>query len=182
MVRNLKGGSKHKKMARKARGADDDDEELKIRLISCPEEMYGIVTNIYGNCRFAVICHDNETRHCLIRKLFRGRNKRDNEVVKGTFVLVGRRPWETLREGKTEVTDLLYVYDNNQKHMLKEQKEMIEFAKNADECKAKCTDLKCEGFIRVFSTSKCYFRSGKITVKPGSFGGRNCYLLQKCNN
>ena len=150
MVRNVKGGNKHKKMARKNQEQDDDSEEIKIRLVSCPDELYGVVTNIYGNCRVSVMCHDNETRQCVIRKAFRGRNKRNNEVTKGTFVLVGRRSWETQQAGKKEVTDLLYVYDNNQKHILKKQDIMIQFAENAKECKSHL-EFDCNNDI-TFST------------------------------
>ena len=42
------------------------------------------------------------------------RNKMDNMVTIGTYVLVGTRDWEVLDVKKIERVDLLYVYSKNQ--------------------------------------------------------------------
>ena len=53
-----------------------------------------------------------------------------------------------------------------------------DFVGTEGECKAKCTELSCEDFIRVLSTSKCYFRAAPVTLDPSFSVGRNCYLLR----
>ena len=118
MVKNTKGGSKHKKMARKQSGPPVEE---KIRYSSCKEEMYASVGRIYGNGRLLVTCNDGVERLCIIRKKFRGRNKRSNEISLGTYLLVGKREWNSISENKLETTDLLYVYSQNQANRLKYQ-------------------------------------------------------------
>lgn len=110
MVKNTKGGNKHKKMARKSNAPLNQE---KIRFSSCDDEIYASVAKIYGNGRILVTCNDNVERQCVIRKKFRGKNKRHNEVSIGTYVLVGKRSWESTNTNK-EVTDLLYVYSSDQ--------------------------------------------------------------------
>lgn len=118
MVKNTKGGSKHKKMARKQAGPPVEE---KIRYSSCEEEVYASVAKIYGNGRVLVTCNDGVERLCVIRKKFKGRNKRSNEISLGTYLLVGKREWNSVSENKLETTDLLYVYSENQANKLKYQ-------------------------------------------------------------
>ena len=116
MVKNTKGGSKHKKMAR--RNAEPPVEE-KIRYASCPDEIYASVAKVYGNGRVLVTCNDGIERLCVIRKKFKGRNKRSNEISIGSYILIGARGWKSVSDDKLETTDLLYVYSQNQAHKLK---------------------------------------------------------------
>ena len=118
MVKNVKGGNKHKKMARKQFG---EPVEEKIRYSSCEDEIYGSVAKIYGNGRILVTCNDNIERLCVIRKKFKGRNKRNNEINIGAYILIGKRSWNSNIEGKLETTDLLYVYSSQQANKLKYQ-------------------------------------------------------------
>lgn len=118
MVYN-KGGNKGKKCARK--NTKGGGYQGKMRKSECSEEIYAAVTKILGNGRVEVICNDGETRHCVIRKSFRGRRKRDNEVFQGTIVLVGIRDWATKNLEKKEVCDLLFVYDNSHINKLKNE-------------------------------------------------------------
>lgn len=118
MVKNIKGGSKHKKMARRQAGPPVEE---KIRYSSCNEEIYASVARIYGNGRILVTCNDGIERLCVIRKKFKGRNKRSNEISLGTYLLVGKREWNSVSENKLETTDLLYVYSENQANKLKYQ-------------------------------------------------------------
>ena len=118
MVKNVKGGNKHKKMARKQFG---EPVEEKIRYSSCEDEIYGSVAKIYGNGRILVTCNDNVERLCVIRKKFKGRNKRNNEINIGAYILIGKRSWNSDIEGKLETTDLLYVYSSQQANKLKYQ-------------------------------------------------------------
>ena len=119
MVKNTKGGNKAKKMARKQKAPISQE---KIRFSSNDNEIYASVTKYYGNGRLLITCNDGVERQCIIRKKFRGRNKRGNEVSLGSYILAGRRDWES--SSKIEVTDLLYVYSRNQTDILKKTPEI----------------------------------------------------------
>jgi len=88
MVKNEAGGCKGKKVARKH--ATKGKNEL--RLSSSSEEKYAIVKRLLGNT-CDVICDDGKERRCIIRGKFTGRNKRDNMLDNGVYVLVGLREW-----------------------------------------------------------------------------------------
>ena len=121
MVKNVKGGSKHKKMAR--RTVNHSTQSERVRVSECEDEIYASVSKLYGNGRVSVTCNDDIERNCVIRKKFRGKNKsRGNELRVGTYVLVGRRGFESGKE--KEVTDLLYVYSNDQVLKLKKMDEL----------------------------------------------------------
>jgi len=46
----------------------------------------------------------------------------------------------------------------------------------ANECKAKCDNLNCIGFVRL--SGKCYFRDGTLGAPTTSESGRSCYIPQ----
>lgn len=119
MVKNFKGGSKHKKFARKSTKGGNVEFTGKLRKSEQYEEIYACVTKIFGNGRVEIMCNDGEVRHCVIRNKFRGKGKRDNEVVLGSVLLVGERPWATKNDNKADVCDLLYVYSNSEVNKLK---------------------------------------------------------------
>lgn len=50
----------------------------------------------------------------MIRKKFRGRNKRDNQIKLHTVLLAGIRNWEVVAANKKPKADLLYIYSTNQ--------------------------------------------------------------------
>lgn len=110
MVRNIKGGSKHKKLARK--NVEDTTVVQKARLANPDEpcEIYARVIKHYGNGMTEVICNDGIQRICIIRNKFRGRNKRNNVVNEQSIVLVGLRDWEVVASDKKQKCDLLEVY------------------------------------------------------------------------
>ena len=58
------------------------------------------------------------------------------------------------------------------------------FPGNVEECKAKCTELDCECFIRVHSNGKCYFRGGSPIIYPQPWpnGGRSSYVRTSFEN
>tara|TARA_Y100000389_G_scaffold49530_1_gene45261 strand:+ start:7292 stop:7969 length:678 start_codon:yes stop_codon:yes gene_type:complete len=118
MVKNVKGGKKGKKIARKSL---KEDEELrkKIRYSENELEMYGRVTHTYGHGMANVLCGDKKERNLIIRKKFKGRNRRGNIVQIGKIVLCGIREWSS--SSKKEKVDLLYVYDKWQWGKLKKQ-------------------------------------------------------------
>jgi initiation factor 1A len=117
MVRNITGGSKSKGMARKNVSNDKQKSTLRISEDEC--EMYAIVEKYHGNKMCDVLCMDGESRLCHIRGKFSGKGKRDNTVGKNTWVLVGIREYETVKEGKKANCDLLEVYNDKEKETLK---------------------------------------------------------------
>ena len=88
MVKNEAGGCKGKKVARKhlTKGKSE------LRLSASSDEKYAIVKRLLGNT-CDVICDDGKERRCIIRGKFTGRNKRDNMLDNGTYILVGLREW-----------------------------------------------------------------------------------------
>lgn len=108
MVRNDKGGKGAKSLARKAYASNNRTDFLQIS--SCEEEQYACVTNMFGNGMCEVYTNDNVKLICHIRSKFRGRQKRNNMVVKYSIVLVGLRDYENPPKN----CDLLCIYDDNQ--------------------------------------------------------------------
>lgn len=118
MVKNEKGGSKHKKFARKnVKGNSGFDE--RVRKSEHVDEIYASVSRILGNGRVEILCNDGQSRHCVIRNKFRGKNRRGNGVEQGSVILAGRRSWETPNPDKIETCDLLCVYNSSQINKLK---------------------------------------------------------------
>jgi initiation factor 1A len=127
MVKNVKGGSRHKKQARKH--AVDENETHRTRLKNPKElcEVYAVVKQMYGQGNCEVICKDNEksdfiSRLGVIRRRFKGRNKHHNRIMIGTILLVGLRDWETSTKGKREKCDILEVYNSKDISALKKDK------------------------------------------------------------
>ena len=73
MVKNVKGGKKGKKIARKSL-KEDEEQRKKIRYSENELEMYGRVTHTYGHGMANVLCGDKKERTLIIRKKFKGRN------------------------------------------------------------------------------------------------------------
>lgn len=117
MVKNRKGGSGHKKMARKF-VRDSNFRSRKIRQAK-EGEMYAKVIKVNGGGICEVLCNDKKERQMIIRKKFKGRNKRDNSISVDTMVLVGLRDWQVLSGKKKEKVDLLEVYNSSQLDELK---------------------------------------------------------------
>ena len=82
-------------------------------------EMYAQVTKMLGNGMCYVLCMDSKTRLCYIRGKFRGRGKRDNFIGLGSWILVGLRDFETVKEGSQENCDLMEVYTDAEKEKLR---------------------------------------------------------------
>ena len=117
MVKNEKGGSKHKKMGRKF--TSNNTVNRKVRYAKEEGEMYACVQKLLGNGMCHVLCADGKQRLCVIRNKFRGRGKRGNTVIIGTLILSGLRTWESQSAGKIEKCDLLEVYDDREYEELK---------------------------------------------------------------
>lgn len=118
MVKNTKGGSSHKKQARKHTG--DGGGNSRTRFSEDPAEIYACCSKLLGNGRCYVQCQDNVERLCVIRKKFKGRGKRGNEVSPGVWLLVGKREFEAVVEGRIQKVDLLEVYSQSDKKKLQQ--------------------------------------------------------------
>ena len=121
MVKNSFGGSGAKKMGRKFQGGGGGGGNRALRLVVDEDEMYAVVTKMFGNGMCEVISNDAKKRLCVIRNKFRGRSKRDNTVAIGTWVMVGDRSWESGggSADKLPKCDLLEVYNDGEKQKLK---------------------------------------------------------------
>ena len=123
MPKNTKGGSGHKRQARKHTSGGNQNNRTRF---SCdPLEMYAVCTKLYGQGHIEVVCHDNKSRLCVIRKKFKGRGKRDNSVTVGTWLLIGKREFEVRAADKKEKCDLLEVYRDNDKIALQQHENDI---------------------------------------------------------
>ena len=126
MVKNTKGGSGHKKFARKFATIKASS---RLRTAEEEGELYAIVTALNGNNMFICHCIDGETRLGRIRGKFAGgRGKRNNMLILGTWILVGLREWDigttepattsTSKKQKRQECDLLEVYTESDKNQL----------------------------------------------------------------
>ncbi len=131
MPKNTKGGSGHRGLASKD---CQTKANLKTRLSVDEFELYGQVKSMTGNGMCIVFCQDNKFRLCIIRGKFKGKGKRDNIIVAGSWVLVGLREFETEHEvgiidpstltgkqkekNKLDKCDLLELYSEKDKNYL----------------------------------------------------------------
>ena len=122
MVKNKKGGSGHKKFARKKVNSTKYASK-KLRLVKEEGEIYARITRIHGGDHAEIFCSDGKLRILVIRGKFRGRNKRDNTLKKNTIVIAGLRSVSfgaVVSADKKEKADLIYVYnDGNMKELKK---------------------------------------------------------------
>ena len=117
MVKNTGGGNKSKGQARKY--VTNATTNKAVKLAEDDYEMYAQVTKLLGNGMCYVLCMDGKTRLCFIRGKFKGRGKRDNFIGLLSWVLVGLRDFETIKEGSQENCDLLEVYTDAEKEKLR---------------------------------------------------------------
>ena len=121
MVKNKKGGSGHKKMARKNVAPKGGYTSRKLRIPKVEGEIIARVTAISGGGHAVIKCTDGKERTLVIRGKFRGRNKRDNTIKAGCFVLAGLRSvsmGEVVNPKKKEKADILEVYPESAKKQL----------------------------------------------------------------
>jgi initiation factor 1A len=118
MVKNT-GGNKAKGQARKFVISSKQDNR-KLRESDDPLEIYAQVEKVLGNGMYNVICIDSKQRLCHSAGKFRGRNKKDNFVKLGTWLLVGLREYEAgSNNKKLQNCDLLEVYNDVETERLK---------------------------------------------------------------
>lgn len=108
MVRNTKGGTGTKGLARKHQ--NNNSSIGKSRLPSCELEIIAICTKMLGNGMCQITTSTNLNLLCHIRNKFRGQHKRQNSISVLSFVLIGLREWETVPKN----CDILYIYDDRE--------------------------------------------------------------------
>ena len=121
MVKNIAGGNNGKKVARKHTTKGKNE----LRLSKSDDEKYAIVKKLLGNT-CDVICEDGVDRRCMIRGKFTGRNKRDNMLDSGTYILIGLREWvdeanisKSSADKHIKYCDLLEVYNSMERDILR---------------------------------------------------------------
>tara|TARA_B110000003_G_scaffold1961_2_gene2065 strand:- start:22 stop:594 length:573 start_codon:yes stop_codon:yes gene_type:complete len=164
MVKNKKGGSKHKKMASKFAKAPPIRKTLRLANPREPCEIYARVTNIYGGANVGVLCNDGVERLCILRRKFRGRNKRDNQIAVNKILLVGRREWEVVAPSKKQKVDLLYIYSEYQYDQLRKEKKITQHIwKEVDE------EMKIEEDAGIeFTTQEDMIEDSNIIINMGN--------------
>ena len=114
MVKNTQGGNHGKKIARK----NNITNNRSTIVSQNDEEIYGIIIKSLGGNQFHVKCNNDEIKLCIIRKKFTGKNKHNNFLKIGSWVLVGLRSWETIKHGKLDKCDLIEIYNENDKNFI----------------------------------------------------------------
>ena len=124
MVKNA-GGNKAKGYARKnmIKGS------ISLRVSEDPAEVYAQAIKISGGSMCRVNDLKGKEMNCHIRGKFRGRGKRDNLIVPGTWLLVGLREWEQDPcAGKLLNCDLIEVYSESDKLKLKNSVTFVDWS------------------------------------------------------
>lgn len=149
MVKNKKGGSGHKKMARKNVAPKGGYKSRRLRKVVEEGEIYARIISISGGGHAVILCSDGKIRTLVIRGKFRGRNKRDNTIRPNTFVIAGLRSvsmGEVISsKNKKEKADLIYVYNENDFDELKEIPAVLNII--SDEKRGQLNTDKNSGFI-----------------------------------
>ena len=117
MVKNLFGGSAHKKQARS--GVDNTKRKTFVRTAREDGEIYAHVNKNYGNGMCNVVDMNGQEYLCMIRGKFRGKDKKSNKLEVGSWVLVGTRDWETTKKDAKPKCDVLEIYTKDEFDKLK---------------------------------------------------------------
>lgn len=97
MPKNVKGGSKHKKM----KNNSNNDEISKDDLILKEEgQNYGKVEKLLGNCRMSILSTDNTTKIGLVR----GSMRKKQWINVGDIIIYSDRDFES------DKVDIIHVY------------------------------------------------------------------------
>lgn len=116
MVKNTFGGSSHKKFARSSMAPAT---KSYLRTAREEGEIYSYVNKMFGNGMCNVVDMNGSEYLCMIRGKFRGKNKKNNKLEIGTWVLVGLRGWETTKKDTKQTCDLLEIYTKEEIERLK---------------------------------------------------------------
>ncbi len=121
MVKNKKGGSGHKRMARKHVSGPNFNNKLRKKKEE--DEIYARVIKLNGGQFAHIMCSDGVKRNLVIRAKFR-RRRRGNQIAADTLVLAGVRSWEVTNNKKLEKADLLEVYTSSEADALQKSGEL----------------------------------------------------------
>ena len=83
----------------------------KTRFVKEEGEIYKSY-KMSGGGHAVIECSDGIERTLVIRNKFKKRNKRDNCIAEGKYVLAGARLWEVVAPKKKPKADLLCVYND----------------------------------------------------------------------
>ena len=125
MVKNTTGGNKAKQQGRRF-AINASQAVTSVRKAVDKDEMYAVVSKIFGGKFCQVTCQDGVVRRCSIRKKFMARRRGENNVAVGIWVLVGLYDWEVKADG-SQTCDLLEVYSAAEKDCLKQQEKNCNF-------------------------------------------------------
>jgi translation initiation factor IF-1 len=174
MVKNTAGGCNGKKVARKHTTKGKNE----LRLSKSSDEKYAIVKKLLGNT-CDVICDDGVNRRCIIRGKFTGRNKRDNMLDSGTYILVGMREWvdeggrsKQADDNNIKYCDLLEVYNSMERDILRRTHNI--FSSLKDESGNKYDDVATNIMFVDENTLKYQNVIKKMDVKKESKSGSEC--------
>lgn len=101
MVKNLKGGNKHKKMKNNSNSNEITAADMVLK--TDKDQDYGKVDKILGNGRFTILCNDKIKRLGIIR----GNMRKKKWINLGNIILYSIRPYEK------DKIDIIYVYENS---------------------------------------------------------------------
>jgi translation initiation factor IF-1 len=174
MVKNVAGGCNGKKVARKHTTKGKNE----LRLSKSSDEKYAIVKRLLGNT-CDVICDDGVNRRCIIRGKFTGRNKRDNMLDNGTYILVGMREWvdeagrsRQADDNNVKYCDLLEVYNSMERDILRRTHNI--FSSLKDESGNKYDDRDTNVMFVDENTLKYQNVIKKMDGKKASKSGSEC--------
>jgi initiation factor 1A len=115
--KNTHGGSGYKKFANKS--FQPNRTNTRLRVSDNDSEIYAIVLKMVGFGTFKCYCIDGKERLGHIPGKFKGRNKRENMVEMGKWVLIGLREYCS----KGDQCDLLEIYSDSDKMRLRDSVE-----------------------------------------------------------
>ncbi|MFY7731210.1 MAG: hypothetical protein ACOVRN_16955 [Flavobacterium sp.] len=114
MVKNAGGGNKSKGFARK----NFVKREAALRVAQEDGEMYAQAVKVLGGSIASALDLNGNPLRVHIRGKFRGRNKRDNFISGGTWLLVEVPEWQS-KSSEVRDCNILEVYSDTDKHRLK---------------------------------------------------------------
>ena len=120
MPKNVKGGSKHKKMKNTSNSDEITHEHLILKQGN--DQDYGKVEKLLGNCRVTLLCNDKVNRIGIIR----GSMRKRQWLNVGNVVIYSIRPYEK------DKVDIIHVYNNNVLKML-DTRMNLNFSINGEE-------------------------------------------------
>ena len=162
MVKNTTGGSSHKKCARSSMAPSN---KSFLRTIKEEGEFYAYINKMFGNGMCNVVDMNGRDYLCIIRGKFRGKNKKNNKLEIGTWVLVGLRDWETTKKDEKPTCDLLEIYTKDEMDRLKSSVKG-NWKTNCDEVGGGEDVNLVEGVV--FSSNEDAFEYEEMMKKEGS--------------